>query len=134
MTRPIPSPVHWDRAFWDAASRGVLVAQRCIECGHRQHYPRPACGNCLSRNRDWDELSGRGTIYSYTVVRQPVHPAFVDAAPYVFVDVALDEGLRMVSTMVGAGPNDVCIGDRVLVIFRRAGEVSLPYFVRDDDG
>lgn len=129
MNKPTPSPVHWDRAFWDAAARGVLTVQRCTECGHRQHYPRPACGVCLSRDRTWEELSGEGTVYSHTVVRQPVNPAFREEAPYIFVDVLLAEGVRIVSVLLGAEPGDVAIGDPVRVTFRPAGQVDLPYFV-----
>jgi uncharacterized protein len=128
MAAPAPSPVRWDRPFWQAAARGVLTAQRCRECGHRQHYPRPACTRCLSGDLQWDELSGRGTVYSYTVVRQPVDASFRDAAPYIFADVALDEGLRMVARIAGAAPGEVQIGDRVSVVFQPSGEVYLPYF------
>jgi uncharacterized OB-fold protein len=128
MARPAPSPVHWDRPFWQAAARGVLTAQRCQDCGHRQHYPRPACTRCLSGDLQWDELSGRGTVYSHTVVRQPVEGSFRDAAPYIIADVALDEGLRMIARIADAAPGEVQIGDRVSVLFEPSGEVHLPYF------
>jgi uncharacterized protein len=126
--RPAPSPVHWDRPFWQAAARGVLIAQRCQECGHRQHYPRPACTRCLSQDLGWDELSGRGAVYSHTVVRQPVHASFREEAPYVLADVTLDEGIRLIARVLGAGPGDVHIGARVIVVFEPSGQVHLPCF------
>ncbi|MFC9355128.1 Zn-ribbon domain-containing OB-fold protein [Rhodococcus sp. NPDC057014] len=127
--RPFPTPVHWDKEFWDRARDGVLTAQECLDCGRLQHYPRPGCANCWSRNRRWRELSGRGRIYSFTVVRQPVHPAFTDEAPYPLVDVELEEGVRMLSVLRGTPLDQLSIGMPVAVEFGpEVDGIRLPYF------
>ncbi|MES2169175.1 MAG: Zn-ribbon domain-containing OB-fold protein [Actinomycetota bacterium] len=131
MSGPTPRPVHWDREFWAAAARGILTAQECLDCGHLQHYPRPACANCLSRNRTWRTLSGHGRVYSFTTVRRPENPVFAAEAPFTLLDVDLEEGLRIVSRLADEkeAPG-LRIGDGVTAVFRPVGDgsISLPFF------
>jgi hypothetical protein len=132
MAKPVPTPVHWDREFWNLAAQGVLSAQRCLDCGHLQHYPRPACGKCLSSNRTWQHLSGRGTVYSFTVVRRPFTPGFDDETPFVLLDVLLDEDLRLLSRLADEGQaNGLGIGDHLEVVFHKTdNDLYLPYFTK----
>jgi uncharacterized OB-fold protein len=132
--KPLPSPVHWDAEFWLAAKRGELVAQRCSECRHMQHYPRPACANCWSTDIEWERLSGLGRIHTFTLVRIPQNPAFKDEAPFTLIDVELDEGVRIVSRLAEEPSEPVAIGARVRVEFVPTAddEVWLPFFRIDD--
>jgi uncharacterized OB-fold protein len=130
-----PRPVHWDEEFWRLSSQGVLSAQRCLECSHLQHYPRPACGRCLSTDRVWHHLSGKGTIYSFTIVRRPAGGSPTGDAPFTLVDVLLDEGIRMLSRLVSEptdsrpADSEPHIEDRVSVVFQPAPNgLYLPYF------
>ncbi|WP_415853708.1 Zn-ribbon domain-containing OB-fold protein [Sinomonas sp. G460-2] len=127
--RPRPTPVSWDREFWDAAAEGRLVAQSCRDCGRLQHYPRPACIDCLSQSRDWVTLSGLGTVWSFSIVRQVTSQAFAHEVPFVLADVQLDEGLRFMSRL---DELSVEIGDRVRVRMKPIpeGGLWLPYFER----
>jgi uncharacterized OB-fold protein len=137
MSVATPVPVHWDREFWRLTATGVLAAQECLDCGRLQHYPRPACSSCLSLNRTWRALSGRGTVYSFTIVRRPDDPAFAAEAPFVLLDVELAEGLRLVSRLADESHADgLTIGTALTVVFRPVGDgsVSLPYFVVDHEG
>ncbi len=137
MTRPTPVPVHWDREFWELAGQGILGAQECLDCGHLQHYPRPVCVNCLSRNRTWRRLSGRGRVYSFTTVRRPENRAFASEAPFTLIDVDLDEGLRLVSRLADETQAPaLAIGDTVTAVFRPVGDGSLklPYFTVTTEG
>jgi uncharacterized OB-fold protein len=128
---PAPNAVRWDREFYENAAEGRLVAQECVDCGHLQHYPRPGCQKCLSRNRRWRELSGKGRIYSFTIVHRPASPEFRAEAPYVLADVELAEGVRIVSIVRDVlDLARVCVGADVVVSFRESGQgVSLPFFV-----
>jgi uncharacterized OB-fold protein len=101
--------------FWDAAVEGRLVAQRCNGCGVLRHPPRPMCPHCGSLAIDVVELSGRGTLYSYAVLHHPQHPAFDYPLPVALVD--LEEGVRVVSNLVGVATADIRIGMPVEVAF-----------------
>ncbi len=86
------------------------------------------CPQCHSTKVEWVEVSGRGKVYTWTTVRHPVHPAFVDV-PYIVVIVQLDEGVRLVSNMVDCRPEDIYIGMPVEVVFEDVSEtISLPKF------
>lgn len=127
---PLPDP---DTApFWEAAAQRRLVARRCERTGRVYHYPRERVPGTLSDDTAWVELSGRGTIYSYTVVRQAAARAFRDRVPYVLALIDLDEGPRMMAT-VDADPDAVRIGQRVRVDWRQDGDTTLPVFVPDSD-
>jgi uncharacterized OB-fold protein len=102
-------------AFWGAADEGRLVAQRCEACGRLRHPPRPMCPECNSLDVEVAELSGRGVVYSYALLHHPQHPAFEYPVSAVLVD--LDEGIRIVSNLVGVEPGDIHIGLPVQVEF-----------------
>ena len=80
-------------------------------------YPRSECPECLEDGIEWVQVSGHGSVYSFTIVRQPADPAFRDDVPYPYAIVELDEGPRMVSTIVGCEPEQVRIGMRVTAVF-----------------
>ncbi len=77
------------QAWWDATRAHRLTIQRCVQCGHLQHYPRALCTRCMSDDLDFVEVSGRGTLDSFTVVERAL-PGF--STPYVVARVRLDEG------------------------------------------
>ena len=115
MNRPIPPASAMSQPFWDAAAEGRLVVQSCEACGHLQHYPRAYCLKCLSEALGWHQCSGRGAIYSYTVVRKAMHPGFAALVPYVYALVELEEGVRMTTNIVHVSPEEVRCGQRVSV-------------------
>jgi uncharacterized protein len=115
--------------YWDAAKEGRLRIKRCIPCDRPFFYPRTYCPKCGSSETTWIDASGRGTIYSYTVIAHTDVQPFNDWLPYVVALVELDEGPRLVTNIVGAAPSDVKVGQRVEVIFERIDdEVTLPKF------
>lgn len=124
---PVPDPI--TEPFWKAASEGRLVAQRCRECSRSVFYPRAVCPHCGGRYLDWEELSGRGKIYSFTVVHRPAHPGMAAAVPYVVALVELEEGPRLMSNVIHCEPDEVSIGMEVEVCFERLSEqISIPLF------
>jgi hypothetical protein len=127
VQRPAPIVTEDSAAFWDAADQGRLVAQRCAACGRLRHPPRPMCPECSSLDVEVVELSGRGVVYSYALLHHPQHPAFEYPVLAVLVD--LEEGIRIVSNVVGVEPNDVGIGIPVQVEFVASdGEHHVPVF------
>jgi uncharacterized protein len=129
----VPGMTELTRPYWDAAREGRLVVQECLECHRLRHPPLPACPDC-GRSRDgstlgWREVSGTGTVYTYTVVRHPTHFAFADAVPYVIALVELTEGPRLVTGITGCPPEEVRVGMPVRAVFREVAEgITLSYF------
>jgi uncharacterized protein len=127
MTRPAPVLTEDNEFFWEAAREGRLVAQRCGGCGRLRHPPRPMCPECHSLAVEIVDLAGTGVVYSYSLLHHPRHPAF--DYPVIAVLVDLDEGVRMVSNLIGVQPNEVRTGMPVLVAFApTADEMSVPVF------
>jgi uncharacterized OB-fold protein len=91
----LPEPTPITRPFWEAARKHVLSLQRCDKCAEYVFYPRGLCSHCGSAELTWTEVSGRGTVYSFTVARRPTMVGFPDEVPYVIAIVELDEGPRM---------------------------------------
>lgn len=84
--------------FWDGVERGELLGQRCADCKHLAHPPRPMCPKCHSTRREQIRLSGSGAVYSWVVPRHPAPVGF--AEPPVVALIELDEGIRLVSNLV----------------------------------
>jgi uncharacterized OB-fold protein len=126
--RPAPRPDPESAQYWAATLDGRLVVQRCTSCGHHQLYPRAHCLQCRSPV-EWVDASGRGTVYSYTIIRQNFSRAFRDLLPYVVALVDLDEGPRLMTNIVNCDPADVRIGAPVQVHFEPVSdEAALPLF------
>ncbi|MCA9501641.1 MAG: Zn-ribbon domain-containing OB-fold protein [Spirochaetaceae bacterium] len=122
------------RAYWEGCGRGELVLQRCRDCGTVQHRPRAICATCLSSGIEHFVASGRGTVYTYSVVRQNQMPAFREAVPYVVAYVQLEEGPQLLTNVVGCAPEAVSIGMPVRVDFvptpgPRGEPLGVPRFV-----
>ncbi|MDP1692013.1 MAG: Zn-ribbon domain-containing OB-fold protein [Burkholderiaceae bacterium] len=110
------------QAFWDAAREGRLLVKQCEDCGEHHHYPRAACPFCGSLRTQWHQASGRGTIYSFSVMRRA-------EVPYVIAYVTLEEGPTMMSNIIDADFDAVHIGQSVTVRFQASdGGPPLPVF------
>ncbi len=110
--RAVPAPIMTPEAkpYWDAAAEGKLVVKRCAACGQAHHYPRSICPVCGSDRTEWMDASGRGTIYTYSVMRRvPV--------PYAIAYVTLEEGPTMMTNIVGTDLDAIRIGQKVKVVF-----------------
>jgi uncharacterized OB-fold protein len=124
--RPEIAPVH--QPFWAAISEHRLELQRCDSCGRFRFIPSEICP-CGSAASTWTEVSGRGEVYTFTVVHRAPTPAYQQDAPYVIAHVTLDEGPRMISTLVDCAPEDVRIGMPVEVTFEKvAPDLTLYHF------
>jgi len=115
--------------FWRATKNHELRYQTCNDCGTVVFYPRAHCTRCLGASLTWNLSAGKGTLYSYTVVRQSRHPAFQELAPYAIAWIDLDEGFRLLSMLTDLeDPGTVPVGARVSVAWEDFTELSLPMF------
>jgi uncharacterized OB-fold protein len=105
--KPLPRPNEVSLPFWEGTRAHELRVQRCRGCGRHIFYPRAICPFCLSEHLDWVTASGKGKVYSYTVVRRAMHPAFREDTPYVLAIVELEEGPRLTTNVVGVEPEKV---------------------------
>ncbi len=114
--RPAPVPDHDSAPYWQALHDGRLLLQRCQDCGKFQLYPRDRCLSCRGPVT-WLEASGRGTVYSFTVIRQNYARPFRDWIPYVVALVELEEGPRVMTNLVDCDPDAVQVGMPVTARF-----------------
>ena len=125
----VPGYTELTAPYWENARDGRLVVQHCAACDRIWHPPLPGCPGCRSAEVGWREVSGEGTVYSYTVVTYPTHFEFADQVPYVVAIVELAEGPRLVTGITGCAPGEVRVGMPVLAYFRPVtGDITLPYF------
>ena len=118
--------------YWEAVRERELRYQTCDDCAKVVFYPRLHCPHCLSDNLTWNVSKGEGTVYSYSVIRQNRVPAFIELGAYSVAYIDLDEGFRMMSSVVGVDDptKDIHIGQRVKVEFEEQdeGEYPVPVF------
>jgi uncharacterized OB-fold protein len=124
---PVPTPE--TAPYWEAANRGELRLQRCRDCDAFYFYPRPFCPTCLGGDVEWETLSGRATLLSYTINHRPV-PGWEADGPYVIAMVQLEEGPTMMSNIVGveATPEALELDMPLEVQFDDRGDQKVPVF------
>jgi uncharacterized OB-fold protein len=101
--------------YWEAARAHKLLVKHCNACGENHYYPRALCPFCFSDQTEWRESKGEGTVYSFTIVRRA-------APPYALAYITLDEGVTMLSHIVGSDFDRIRIGQRVGVVFDPGSE------------
>jgi len=136
---PITDPYADDvtQPFWDAALEGRLLGYRCARCATFVMPPAPRCFHCQHDVLTWVELSGAGSVYSFTVVRHPLAGYLQPVVPYVSAVIELDgtqgAGARMLANVIDCDPDGVRIGTRVRVVFDKVSEtLAVPRFTPAD--
>jgi uncharacterized OB-fold protein len=129
--KPLPRRRDFGADFYGFCKQHELRFQRCKGCGTWRHVPREMCAKCACPQWKWAKSSGRGKVYSWTTVMQPMMPQFADAVPYSPVIVELEEGVRMVSWIIDVPPHELRLDLPVTVVFEDVTpEVTLPKFRR----
>ena len=119
----------FEDGFWQGIKQGKLVFQKCSECNTFSHPPRVRCPKCKGDKWEWVESSGKGHIYSWTVLRQEVHPAFRVPFEIVLVEMDNEKGVRIISNMVDCNPDDITFDMPVELCFKDAAKGwTLPLF------
>ncbi len=130
--RPVPIPDPVSAFYWDSAKEGRLTVQGFEGTDILQHPPSPVPevpgggdGKPIAV-----EVSGRGTLFAFTILRQPFHPGFLDAMPLIIGLTELDgaPGVRILTNIVDAEPDELRCGLPMEVVFERRGEFALPQF------
>ena len=119
---PAPEANPETKPFWDVAAEGRLLIKKCVTCGQVHFYPRAICPFCGSDKTEWVSASGRGTVYSYSVMRRvPI--------PYALAYVTLEEGVTMMTNIVDGDLDAIRIGQRMTVAFKPSeGGPPVPMF------
>jgi uncharacterized OB-fold protein len=126
--RALPQPDNTSRRYWTEAAQGNLLIQRCPSCQSYQFYPRPLCLQC-GDEPDWVPASGRGTLHTYTIIRQNKTPPFAALVPYAVAIVELDEGVRMMTNLIDCDVDQLSIGMPVEVVLAPVNEsIGLPFW------
>jgi uncharacterized OB-fold protein len=130
-TLPLPELDGLHKEFFDHCKSHALQFQRCDDCQNFRHVPREMCAECGSWAWSWVASSGRGRVFTWTVVERPMHPAFAEACPYAPVVVEMEEGVRLLSEVVDVAPAELEIDMEVSIYYDDVTEdVTLPKFKR----
>lgn len=117
------------RPFWDALNEGRLMVAQCGSCGKVHYYPRPMCPSCWSEDVSLVEVTGHGTLYTWSTVYVNDLPPFNTKVPYVAAQVDLEEGVRLTTMVVDVAPHDLQIGMKLQVRFEAiSDDVTIPVF------
>jgi uncharacterized OB-fold protein len=124
-------PTSLSAPFWEAAKERRLVIRRCLKCGHYHHPPNGQCPHCLSLDLSWQQVSGRGRVYEFTVMYEARVSGFEQAIPYACIVVELDEepGVFLVANLIDSPISAIRVGLPVRVDFEELPDGTvLPQF------
>ncbi len=128
--KPVSEPDALTEPFFAAGAEGRLLLATCDGCGEMRLPTSPACPSCLGEGYEWNEVSGRGTVYTFAIMHQRYHAAWEPDLPYNIAVVELDEGPRMPANIIGIENDEIAVGMPVEVVWEREGEAPVPRFRR----
>lgn len=130
MDKPLPTPTPTTQPFWDGLRRHKVLVQYSPSSDRWVFYPRVLAPRTLADDLEWREVSGAGTLYTYTVARQPTAPPWAGSVPQLLAIVELDEGPRVTSELVNCRPEDVKVGMKVRPVFvdQEGADVTLLFY------
>lgn len=123
-----PQATAISQPHWQGCKDGKLMVQCCTQCALYVFPPQPVCPQCLQASLEWQRSSGKGAVYSFSVVHRPQTPAF--PAPYITAIIELEEGWHMLSNLIDC--DTVLIGEQVEVHFQPRGDSVLPMFKKTE--
>ncbi len=128
VAKPQPQISPGAEPFWEHAKRDELFLPFCEGCQKPFYYPRRWCPNCFSQNLSWRKMTGRGEVYSFSVIHQSPLPSYQQDVPYVLAIIELEEGPRMMTNVLECNVDAVHVGMAVEVIFEVRGAMKIPQF------
>ncbi len=127
--KPLPIPDATSREFFEGAKNGRLTIQHCEDCGCYRVIAGPRCDACRSANLTFVAASGQATLFTFAVMHQRYHPAFYDELPYPLAVVELEEGPRLLTSLVGVESAQLKMGMKLKAVFVEIGQdIFLPKF------
>ncbi len=129
MPAPVPAGDGLDLPYWEGTRRGELLVQKCGACGNWQWGPEWLCHKCRSFDMQWQQVEGKGLIYSWERPWHPVHPALKEHGRYTVVLVELPHAgnVRMIGNLLGDHDQEVIIGATVDALFEPHDDADMPY-------
>ncbi len=125
----VPALTERGLPYWKSARNRELRFLRCEDCGRWINYAKLQCPNCGSRKLSWNACSGRGKLYSYSILHRASSPAFKEKVPYALAVIELEEGIKMMSHLIDCDLAQVDVGMEVEVVFDDLDdEIAVPYF------
>lgn len=128
VAKPQPQISPGAEPFWEHARQEELYLPFCEDCQQPFYYPRRWCPACFSQNLSWRKMSGKGRVYSFSVIHQSPLPAYQQDVPYILAIVELDEGPRMMTNILDCEISAVNVDMAVEVIFEVRGAMKIPQF------
>jgi len=129
--RPLPLPDDASAPFWQAASEGRLAIQRCNACRRWNHAPSMLCPSCGSGDLGFEDVSGKGSLFSWTVIKEAPAPGFRDRVPLIvgIVELAEQPHLLLAANILGVDEAGLRLGMPLAVEFEAVSdECTLPQF------
>ncbi len=126
VQRPLAEADEDSKPFFEGGLQGMLMLMKCGECGAVRLPARKHCDNCFSTEVEWVAASGRGKIYTFSIMHQQFHPGF--QVPYNLATVELEEGPRINTNIVGIDDSAIKVGMDVVVDWEKHEDVALPKF------
>ena len=121
------------KPYWESLQNKELKLQKCLECGKVHFPPSPGCPYCGSTDHEWVRISGKGKVYSWTVVNAPISPDLKDDVPFAVGLVELDVGARIVGRIIGCPLGEIRSDMAVRPIYRTIDdELTLICFEPDE--
>lgn len=115
--KPMPVKTPTTAPFWDALAEHRIRIQYSPSLGEYVFYPRVLAPRTLADDLEWREISGLGTLFTYTIAERPVAPQFAADVPQLLAIVQWDEGPRISTEIVNADPATLSLGMRVKPVF-----------------
>lgn len=129
LTSAVPAPTEHGFPYWRGARNHELRFLRCGDCGRWVNYVKLQCPNCGSRALSWNACSGKGRLYSYSILHRASSPAFKEKVPYVLAVIELEGGIKMMSHLINCDLAQVDVDMEVEVVFDDIDdEIAVPYF------
>lgn len=128
MSRKLPAVSAESRAFWEGGADGQLMIHFCEDCARYFHPPAPICPTCTGERIEAKAVSGAGKIVSFTINHQAWRPDLADPYVVAIVELAEQQGLRLLSNIINCEPDAVRVDMRVQVSFLQQEDVWIPLF------
>ena len=109
------------RYFREIPQRYRLEAGRCASCGEVSFPPRPVCPKCKGKKFEMVKLSDEGKLLTFTVIRVGSEK-FSKETPYAVGIIELNDGVKVTAQIADAEPDDLKIGQKVRMVFRKIQE------------
>ena len=120
--KPRPTIDPDSKIYWDSAKDKKLMVQYSLDTEEYFLYSKQLTNAMNSNQIEWRQVSGKGEIYSFTIVYAPAGPAFKEDTPYIVASIKLDEGARIISNILTNEIEKVAIGNRVKVVFEKQND------------